>query len=80
MSITNVTESVFDKYHKMENPSGCFSWKTIGSSFKFKKEDIVHSDALQEIDPVTSTIYSTKLYAVTPNELIRFPVLLYVSF
>jgi len=66
--------SVFDKFHKLENPSGWFTWQPPPSGYKIIKDNIICSGELQEIDTITEAIHTTKFYAVTIREFIRFPV------
>ena len=66
--------SVFDKYHKLENPMGWFAWEVPNSIYKFNKSDVICTGELQEIEATTSSIHSTKYYAATTRELLRFNV------
>ncbi len=66
--------SVFDKFDKLENPSGSFAWESPPSTFVFSKSDFVYSGDLQEIEIINSAIHSTKHYAATSTALLRFSV------
>lgn len=69
--------SVFDKFNKLENPSGGFSWELPNPSYKVNKADIIFTGELQEVEASTSLIHSTKYYAATARELLRFSVPLF---
>ena len=66
--------SIFDKVSKIENPSNCFDWESPKSWYKFDTKNIIHIGELQEVNPLTSAIYSTKYYAATRTELLCFSV------
>lgn len=78
MEVSPRISSLFDKFHKMENPSGCFQWKPLSSSSKINEENIVCQGELQEIDPVTSSIHNSKYYVVTINQIFRYMVCFYM--
>jgi len=66
--------SVFDIYNKLEHPSGGFAWMHPPHTFKLNKADIVCSGELQELESSTSGFHSSRFYAATITELIRFAV------
>lgn len=74
MNLDVYMDSVFDKYHKMEDPSGYFAWETVQSSFRFRRDEMICDGDLQELDTKSSLIHSTKYYAATPRALFQFAV------
>jgi len=64
------TNSVFDKYHKLEDPSGHFAWEPLSPSFWLRKDEVICEGELQEIDVKTSFLHSTRYYAATPRGLV----------
>ncbi len=66
--------SVFDNFDKLEHPTGSFDWEAPSPAFRFSKSDFVCAGELQEIDPITSAIHSTKHYAATCTHLLRYSV------
>ena len=66
--------SVFDSYHKLENPSGRFAWESVSATFRFREEDVICRGELQQIESSTSFSCPTRYYAALPNALIMFLV------
>lgn len=66
--------SVFDRYHKLEDPSAFFDWVPTPSNFRFSKDDIVCDGQLQEIDQGTSLVHSARYFAATTKHLLSFSV------
>lgn len=64
--------SIFDTYNKMEDPNSTFAWKNPPVDFALKKEDIVHSGFMNEIDN-SGIVLPQKFYVATVNSLFRFP-------
>lgn len=74
MNLEKYMNSVFDKFNKLEDPSGHFAWEPIPPSFRFRPGEVICEGDLQEVDSITSFIHSTKHYAATPHAIFQFSV------
>lgn len=66
--------SIFDKQHKLEDPSAEFDWECPPPSYHVNLENIICEGQLQEIDPSNSQLHSERHYVATVNEILRFSV------
>lgn len=66
--------SLFDKQHKLQQPSAEFDWEYIAANYFFDPNGVICEGELQELDPDTSQLHSLKYYAATSKELLRFSV------
>ena len=74
MDVPSRIASVFDKFNKFENPSAWFTWQAPPPSYKLAKSELICTGELQEIDATTSAIRTTRYYAATSGEILRFNV------
>jgi hypothetical protein len=64
--------SIFDASYKTINPCNNFFWQKPPSNFKLKKNKVVYSGTLQEVDSTSMRIYSPKIYKATSSQIMRF--------
>lgn len=78
MKLKAIWASAFDKHHKLEYPSGDFSWMKYAGIFKKIQKEVVCEGYLQELEESTSALYPSKYYIATSTRIYRCIVRLHV--
>ena len=72
MKSFGIGHSIFEIYNQLENINYTLSWELPPADFKVKKDEILFSGIIREIDLESGQPYPPKFYVATKANLIRF--------
>lgn len=72
--------SIFDRYHKLDDPSAQFEWIPTPPSIHLSKSDIVCDGHLFEVEQSSSMVHSPRYFAATTKYLLSYSVFLYQKY
>ena len=75
MSNSPIVKSIFDRESKLECPTASFGWRPPEKTYVYSKSEVLCDGVLQEMDAMTSSLRSSKFYAATSREILKFSVL-----